>query len=383
MKLIFWCLLRPQYRQKFVFAEDTVDYVGFTITRDEIRPSAAMTESIRNFPAPKNITQARAFFGLVEQVSFAFSKCEDMVHFRHLLSPKTQFVWTEDLQREFILAKANIVRKIEKGVTIFEVDRITALVCDWSIEGQSLGLWQKHCNCSGKVTILCCRGGWKIICMASRFNNAAQRNYSPIEGECLTVFWALQKADFFVYGAPKLYIGSDHKPLLGFFRKIDPKPLDAISNKRLRRYVAAIGEHRFTMFHIEGAKNYLADLGSRLPTGDAGNDRGDGEAGDGDSARVIGAEGAEIRVIEGCKWQPTTLPKDDIYSHPTFAQIFAYGANTPSDDPEVLGGGMMDSDDYASQCLTEIASYMSLSAGQRISVAMTTDKIKSEIQLDS
>ena len=79
-------------KQKFRFAEDVVDYVGFTLTRDEIKPAAAMTESIRNFPAPKNITQARAFFGLVEQVSYAFSNCADMVHFRHLLSPKTQFV---------------------------------------------------------------------------------------------------------------------------------------------------------------------------------------------------------------------------------------------------------------------------------------------------
>ena len=57
-----------------------------------------MTESIRNFPAPNNITQARVFFGLVEQVSYTFSKCADMVHFRHLLSPKTQFVWTEELE---------------------------------------------------------------------------------------------------------------------------------------------------------------------------------------------------------------------------------------------------------------------------------------------
>ena len=65
-----------------------------------------MTESIRNFPAPKNITQARAFFGLVEQVSYTFSKWADMFHFRHLLSPKTQFIWTEDLDREFELAKA-------------------------------------------------------------------------------------------------------------------------------------------------------------------------------------------------------------------------------------------------------------------------------------
>ena len=72
-----------------------MDYVGFTLTKDEIRPAAAMTESIRNFPAPKNITQARTFFGLVEQVSYAFSKCADMSHFRHLLSPKTKFIWTE------------------------------------------------------------------------------------------------------------------------------------------------------------------------------------------------------------------------------------------------------------------------------------------------
>ena len=50
-------------KQKFKFAEDIVDYVGFTLTRDEIRPAAAMTESKRNFPAPKNITLARAFLG--------------------------------------------------------------------------------------------------------------------------------------------------------------------------------------------------------------------------------------------------------------------------------------------------------------------------------
>ena len=93
-------------KQKFRFAEDVVDYVGFTLTPDEIQPAAVMTESIRNFPAPKNITQARAFCGLVEQASYAFSKCADMSHFRHLLSPKTQFIWTEDLDREFGLAKA-------------------------------------------------------------------------------------------------------------------------------------------------------------------------------------------------------------------------------------------------------------------------------------
>ena len=175
-----------------------------------------MTESIRNFPAPKNITDARAFFGLIEQVSWAFSKCEDMKHFRHLLSPKTLFVWSDELQKEFWLAKENIVKKIEKGVKMFQVDRITALVCDWSKSGQSLGLWQKYCDCKGPVTILCCRGGWHIVFMSSRFNNDAQSRYSPIEGECMTLFWAVHKTDYYIYGCDKLYVGSDHKPLLAF-----------------------------------------------------------------------------------------------------------------------------------------------------------------------
>ena len=51
-------------RQKLRFAEDEVEYVGFTLTRDKIKVTASMTESIRNFHAPKNITQARAFFWL-------------------------------------------------------------------------------------------------------------------------------------------------------------------------------------------------------------------------------------------------------------------------------------------------------------------------------
>ena len=106
-------------KKKFRFSQDEVDYVGFTLTKDAIKPAESMTESIRNFPAPKNITQVRAFLGLVEQVSFAFSKCADMIHFRNLLSPKTKFVWSDDLEREFGLAKASIVRKIHKGVTMF------------------------------------------------------------------------------------------------------------------------------------------------------------------------------------------------------------------------------------------------------------------------
>ena len=56
--------------------------------------------------------------------------------------------------------------------------------------------------------------------MAYRLNNDAQLRYSPIEGEYMTLFWAINKADYILYGCDKLYVGNDHRPLLaGFFLK--------------------------------------------------------------------------------------------------------------------------------------------------------------------
>ena len=79
--------------KKFRYAQDKVKYVGFKLNKDSIIPADSMSESIRNVPAPWNITEAKAFLGLVEQFSFALSKCADKVAFRHLLSPKVRFLW--------------------------------------------------------------------------------------------------------------------------------------------------------------------------------------------------------------------------------------------------------------------------------------------------
>ena len=78
--------------KKFPFLQDEVDYVGLKVTKDAIIPTERITESIWHFPEPRNITDAKAFLGLIEQVSYAFSKCDDMVAFRHLISPKVKFL---------------------------------------------------------------------------------------------------------------------------------------------------------------------------------------------------------------------------------------------------------------------------------------------------
>ena len=87
--------------EKFVFARDTVEYVGFEISRDLVQPSSSMLKAIKVFPAPINITQMRSFFGLVNQVSFTFSMKDTMAPFRELLQPSAKFYWDEKLQELF------------------------------------------------------------------------------------------------------------------------------------------------------------------------------------------------------------------------------------------------------------------------------------------
>ena len=80
---------------KFVFAAREVEYVGFLVGWDSIKPSPKHTQSILGFPTPKNISDVRSFLGLVNQVAFAFSKGVVMAPFRELLKPDKKFCWTD------------------------------------------------------------------------------------------------------------------------------------------------------------------------------------------------------------------------------------------------------------------------------------------------
>ena len=96
---------------------------------------------------------------------------------------------------------------------------------------------QKHCSCekltdNGRLNTLCCKTRWKVGMVGSRFTKKSEANYSPTEGELLGVVNALQKTKFFALGCEDLFIGTDHKPLIGLLENSD---LESIDNPRLLR----------------------------------------------------------------------------------------------------------------------------------------------------
>ena len=86
---------------KFVFGADTVEFAGFEITKTDVRPCKRLRHTILDFPTPKNITDIRSWFGLVNQVSYTFSMADKMLPFRQLMKPNTPFQWDGPLQSAF------------------------------------------------------------------------------------------------------------------------------------------------------------------------------------------------------------------------------------------------------------------------------------------
>ena len=251
-------ILNPK---KFQFCQREVNFAGFLITQDDVKPLPKYLDGIRNFPRPTNISDVRSFFGLVNQVSHYARLTDLMAPFKPLLSPKTRFRWDDNLEQSFQLAKLEIIKSIKEGVKIFDPSTITTLSPDWSKTGIGYFLYQKYCDCPSNITT-CCDNGWRITLAGSRFLHKAEKNYWPVEGEALAVAWALEDTRFFTIGCGDLHIQTDHRPLVKLF---GDRTLDEIDNRRLINLKEKTMAWKFEIHHVPGRSIPAPDATSRHP----------------------------------------------------------------------------------------------------------------------
>ena len=210
-----------------------------------------------------DVTGIRSWFGLVEQVAYAFSKTSLMQPFRNLLSKDAVYIWTDELQHAFETARSKIVKLVAAGVKTFQTNAWTCSITDWSRTGIGYALWQKWWRYVN-IHPSCCKEGWALITCGSRFCTLAESRYHPIEGELLGLAWALEKTSYYTLGSEKLIVLVDHKPLLGL---LTTRNLGEIENPRLMHLAERLLKWTFTIKNIAGATNYTPDALSRSPAG--------------------------------------------------------------------------------------------------------------------
>ncbi len=248
--------------EKFKFARESVEFAGFEVTLDGYRPASHLLDGIRDFPTPKNVTDVKAWFGLVQHVAYAFSEADVMQPFRELRSKKRPFYWDEALDNAFRKSKQEIIRQVYEGVRAYDLEKPTCLTTDWSKMGLGFSLMQKHCKCTGKPDPNCGVGHWKLVFAGSKTTNEAQSRYSPTEGECLAAAYGLQRCRMYTLGCPNLILATDHNPLTGI---LNDRRLDSIDNPRLLKLKEKTLGYDFRIVYIKGGSNAIraADALSR------------------------------------------------------------------------------------------------------------------------
>ena len=149
-----------QNPEKFQFCSKTVNWAGFVIGDDSVKPMPHLTKAIREFPTPHNKTDLRSFMALVQQVSYATAVAPLLLPFRKLLKDDIPWEWTSELQQTFMATRELLAERIEEGIKIFDPYKITMVLSDWCKHGVGYNLAQKHCAC--KITddcpdIKCCK----------------------------------------------------------------------------------------------------------------------------------------------------------------------------------------------------------------------------------
>lgn len=238
---------------KCCFGVTELDFVGFHVSHEGIRPQDDKVSAIKEFPKPKTVSELRRFLGMV---NFYRKHIPHAVQSQALLSKylhnakkndKTPVVWTPDTEAAFQQCKT----QLENAVTLSYpyADATLSLVTDASN------------TCAGAVLQQLVKSSWKPLGFFSKRLSETQQRYSTYDRELLAIYMAIKHFRKLFEGRP-LTIYTDHRPLVHAFTKIGT---DSETPRRTRQLLF-ISEFSTDIRYVSGDDNIVADALSRVDT---------------------------------------------------------------------------------------------------------------------
>eukprot|EP00731_Ephydatia_muelleri_P012858 Em0007g168a len=250
---------------KCKFLKESVEYLGHVISRNGICTSPKKIEVIQKAPIPLNVTELRSFLGIVNYYGKFIQSVADLcAPLNELLQKNAPWIWTATCMESFkqlkqALGSAEVLCHYNPSEEI-------SLACDASAHG--LGAVMSHHFKDGSE---------RPISYASRTLSKAERNYSQIEKETLSIIFGLKKFHQYLYGR-KFLLVTDHQPLVKIF---GPKTgISSVVAGRLQRWALCLAGYQYDIVYKPTQKHGNADGLSRYPSteseaidGEEGGDR--------------------------------------------------------------------------------------------------------------
>ena len=163
-------------KEKCQFGRTELQYLGHTVTEQGVATDPEKVQAIARIPAPTNLRELRRFLGMVSWYRRFIPRFTDIAApLNRLLQKKVRWTWGEEEETAFETLRQQLATAPVLACPDFT--QPFTLQTDASNEG--LGAVQTQDVNSEE----------RVIAYASRTLNAAERNYSVTEKECLAVVW--------------------------------------------------------------------------------------------------------------------------------------------------------------------------------------------------
>ena len=235
---------------KCQFHKEQITFLGHLVTSEGIRPDPTKIEAINKMPMPTNVKELQRFLGMVNYLGKFIPKLSEMTSsVRKLLEHDVD--WAFEKQHEAAIHQLKKCITTAPVLKYFDPARPTKVSSDFSGEGLGALLEQQH------------EDEWHPIAYASRTLTPAEHNYSPLEGETLSIVFACERFHEYLYGR-KFNACNDHEPLRSVFRK----PLHK-TPPRLQRFMMRLMKYDFQLEYVKGRYMKVCDAFSRAAVGPA------------------------------------------------------------------------------------------------------------------
>lgn len=228
---------------KMIVGSDQIEFLGHIISNNTLSLNPEKTRPIDQFPTPKNLKQLSRFLGMTAYYSrFIQNYASISAPLNYLKKKDIPFNWGGDQEQAFNTLKAALTASPVLKMPDFNKEFV--LHTDASRTSLGAVLSQEH------------QGHLFPVAYASRATNGHEKNYGSFELEALGIVYALEK--FRVYLEHREFkLHTDNSALSWLLNH--PRQIGKIG-----RWITTINSFKFTVTHVKGKDNTVADCLSRL-----------------------------------------------------------------------------------------------------------------------